>query len=327
MTDIIDRYVYQVGRYVAPKERADIQAELRSQIQDQLDDRFGESPTEDDIVATLKALGDPRTMAASYGTQQYLVGPELYPLMMHGLRIGLMVVPTVVVIVSVVAAVFSENYTVIGLLFSTIVGALQASIVFVGIVVLVFAVLQYEGTAPMLRKTDFNPGDLPPVAATDSTDQSEIAVTLAFTAFELVILLYFIAVGGLTLRINLSNPGAVIPAPMPWMVTLSIILLVQIGILLLVVGRNRWTFGQWVANSLLDLAGVACLYFVLFQPLFSSIADRISPFRTLPFLDSMPILITLTVGLVVLLTNIQKAVVLWGARGVHEPVKVRPVRQ
>ena len=47
MTELIERYVHQVGRYLPPKERAEIEAELRSQIQDQLDDRYAGSPTPD----------------------------------------------------------------------------------------------------------------------------------------------------------------------------------------------------------------------------------------------------------------------------------------
>jgi hypothetical protein len=88
MSELIERYVHQVGRYLPNKERAEIQAELRSQIQDQLDDRYEGAPTQADVAAVLKELGDPRRMAASYGGEQYLVGPDLYPVMMMVLRRG-----------------------------------------------------------------------------------------------------------------------------------------------------------------------------------------------------------------------------------------------
>ena len=55
--------------------RDSIEAELRSQIQDQLEDRYGDDPTEAEVAAVLAELGDPRRMAASYGGEQYLVGP------------------------------------------------------------------------------------------------------------------------------------------------------------------------------------------------------------------------------------------------------------
>ena len=32
MADLVERYIYEVGRYLPKKERAEIQAELRSQI-------------------------------------------------------------------------------------------------------------------------------------------------------------------------------------------------------------------------------------------------------------------------------------------------------
>ena len=83
MSELIERYVHQVGRYLPSKERAEIQAELRSQIQDQLEDRYEGAPTQTDVAAVLKELGDPRRMAASYGGEQYLVGPDLYPCLLY----------------------------------------------------------------------------------------------------------------------------------------------------------------------------------------------------------------------------------------------------
>ena len=71
MSELVERYVHQVGRYLPNKEREEIQAELRSQIQDQLDDRYEGAPTETDVAAVLKELGDPRRM-----NQQQDVGPK-----------------------------------------------------------------------------------------------------------------------------------------------------------------------------------------------------------------------------------------------------------
>jgi len=50
MTELVERYVHQVGRYLPPQKRAEIEAELSSQINDQLDDRFAGRPTQQDVA-------------------------------------------------------------------------------------------------------------------------------------------------------------------------------------------------------------------------------------------------------------------------------------
>ena len=97
MTDLVERYVYKVGSYLPESEREEVQNELRSLIQDQLDDRFKGAPTQDDVVELLKEFGDPRQMAASYGREQYLIGPDLYPTMMYVLQRGWVWVPIMTV--------------------------------------------------------------------------------------------------------------------------------------------------------------------------------------------------------------------------------------
>jgi hypothetical protein len=77
----IDRYVYDVGRRLPRKERDDVEAELKSNLHDTLDDRTKGQPTDEDEVALLKEFGPPEKVAASYRpASQYLIGPDLYPI-------------------------------------------------------------------------------------------------------------------------------------------------------------------------------------------------------------------------------------------------------
>ncbi|HRO25711.1 MAG TPA: hypothetical protein PLR07_15595, partial [Promineifilum sp.] len=136
MSDLIERYVHQVGRHVPQKERAEITAELRSQIQDQLDDRYEGAPTADNIADVLRELGDPRAMALSYGGAQYLIGPELYPVMMSVLQRGWIIVPVVVALVNLVIGLFSaDGSNFVSLLVRLILNVLQSLWIFTAIVV------------------------------------------------------------------------------------------------------------------------------------------------------------------------------------------------
>jgi hypothetical protein len=266
---MINRYVHQVGLYVRPKERAEIEAELRSQIQDELEDRYGSAPTSDDIAAVLKQLGDPRTMAASYGDEQYLVGPDLYPFLMMVLRFGLPLVPGVVVVANLVGAALNPQGTDwLSLLVGSFFTAGQMAIIFFAAVVGIFALLQ-QHTAEFMEAAvphEFDPLKLPPVDEPGTVDRLESSVGIALGTLVAIALLYFLQAGGLTLRFNLSDPGDVLPVPTPWLIVLLITTVANVALNLWALVRRRWTFGTWLAQMSLELAGAVGLYHVLLNP-------------------------------------------------------------
>ena len=80
--DLVDRYVHEVGRRLPRRSRSDIEAEIRSTIEDMLDgyaEKQGSEVDEDMVVEVLREFGQPEKVAASYHTgKQYLIGPELF---------------------------------------------------------------------------------------------------------------------------------------------------------------------------------------------------------------------------------------------------------
>src|SRR5258706_14658181 len=81
--NLLDRYVTEVGNHLPRKGRADIEAEIRSTLQDMLDDRSqatGQPIDEAMMGAVLKEYGAPTKVAATYQTPRYLIGPRLYPI-------------------------------------------------------------------------------------------------------------------------------------------------------------------------------------------------------------------------------------------------------
>lgn len=316
MSELIDRYVHQVGQYVHPKERREIEAELRSQIQDQLDDRYGGSATEGEVVAALKQLGDPRTMAASYSGGQYLVGPELYPVMMTVLRFGLPLVPSVVVIVNLIGAALSpDGANWLGLLIGSLFTAAQAALLFIGVVVGFFAILQHSGeTLWGNDKQPFDPLQLPPADDAHSVDRFEASVGIATGTLVSIALLYYLQVGGLTLRFNLNDPGEVLPVPVGWLV---VVLLTAFGGVLLSLWallRRRWTLTTWGVQSALNLLGAVGLYFVLFRPILGRLLDSAPALGDYLSLDSAALMLTLSTVVVIALANGYKLIRLWQHR-------------
>jgi hypothetical protein len=316
MTELIDRYVHQVGLYVRPKERAEIEAELRSQIQDKLDDRYGGSPTPTDVAAVLKQLGDPRTMAASYSGEQYLVGPELYPFMMTVLRFGLPLVPAVVVIANIVGAALSpEGADWLGLLIGSILTAAQAALIFFAIVVIFFAILQQTSEKlPETSKAGFDPLKLPAVDDPGAVDRVESGVGSAIGTLVGIAILYYLQVGGLTLRFNLSDPGEVLPVPTVWLGVLVITTFGAVFLNLWALIRRRWTLSMWLTQAVLELVGAVGLYYVLLRPVTQRVTQELPELSAQLPLDQLPAIITLITVVIMVLANGGKLIRLWQQR-------------
>ena len=94
-TNLIDTYVSEVGRRLPKKTRTDIEAEIRSILEDMLEERSQKTrkPADDEMTfEVLKAYGAPEKVAATYLGDRYLIGPQLYPIFMLVLRIVLIVI-------------------------------------------------------------------------------------------------------------------------------------------------------------------------------------------------------------------------------------------
>lgn len=81
--EILERYLYAVGRWLPKKQRKDIQDELKSSVLDTLESAYGkkETYTDDEVSQVIKDLGSPWKVAAGYtGLTDRLIGPELLPI-------------------------------------------------------------------------------------------------------------------------------------------------------------------------------------------------------------------------------------------------------
>ena len=89
INDLLDRYLQAIGDHLPAASRADVLAELRANLQAQIDDRAEELNrplTEPEVAAILKEHGRPILVAARYLPQQYLIGPAIFPYYLMTLR-------------------------------------------------------------------------------------------------------------------------------------------------------------------------------------------------------------------------------------------------
>jgi hypothetical protein len=146
---LINRYVSEVGkRLPLVKGRKDIEKELRSTLEDMLEDRaqkVGRAKDEAMEIDLLKEYGSPQEVAATYNPQPYLIGPRMFPFFLMVLKIVTAVISIVLLVLTgVKIATMSpmagpEFAKAIG---EGLLGILSAAIAAFGNIVLVFAILE-----------------------------------------------------------------------------------------------------------------------------------------------------------------------------------------
>src|SRR5512135_936623 len=95
MDTLIDRYLNAVSDLLPTNLRKDTVTEIRTLIQDALDDRSKTErrPIDDQMMAdVLKQFGPPEKIVAPYLPEKYLIGPRLFPTFLMVLKIALPII-------------------------------------------------------------------------------------------------------------------------------------------------------------------------------------------------------------------------------------------
>ncbi len=88
--ELLDRYLEAVRRHLPWLRQDDIIAELRANLEAQLEDKeaeLGRKMTDAEMEDWLKQMGSPLQVAARYQPQQFLIGPALFPIYRFVLRL------------------------------------------------------------------------------------------------------------------------------------------------------------------------------------------------------------------------------------------------
>ena len=233
--DLIDRYVYEVGRHIPRRKRGDILEELRSLLVDTLEDHFGEDPSESQVEHLLKEFGRPRDVAASYYPQsQYLVGPTLYPLfrMVAGIVVAA-VLGAQVIAWFVGVFIAGETFSVLEMI-SSLVNSVPNSL---GWVLITFMLLQYFDAKPYLEEETWDPKKLPEIVPGEEVKRGETIVGLVFGMFFLALVTFFPQwIGFITTPGGNFYPNPVI---LDNLLLVRIALAAGVGLNLFMLWRNR----------------------------------------------------------------------------------------
>jgi hypothetical protein len=203
MDEMIAAYVTEVGRRLPEKQRADIEREIRSMIEDTLEDESrtqGRPVDEELVVSVLKRLGSPEKLAASYAPPRYLVGPELYPSYVLSLKLVLGIVLLLSAIGLAVTAALGAGQgsgadAPVALLRGLGLGGLNlinVGIQVFGMVTIIFAIIQWAAPgfkAPAVSP-EFDPRQLKIVAEPESEPFRPLNLAIGMTLPLLALALF-----------------------------------------------------------------------------------------------------------------------------------------
>jgi len=273
--NLIDKYIAEVGKYLPRRNQADIQAEIRSTLEDMLEERKQAQGTADDamVIELLKEYGAPRKVAESYVGPRYLIGPRMYPIFELVTRI----VVTVLFALAVVALGLGlARSTLTGPEFlktvgESALGLLSGLITAFGNIVLVFAILERTLPAKEFEKEteEWNPADLANEPDPDRVKFGEQIVGIFFLILFLVIFNLYPGIIGFGF-FNESNWVFISPvlteaffSYLPW---LNILTVLQIGFNVYLLRQGIWNTGLRILNIGLELAGIALAVIMLRGP-------------------------------------------------------------
>lgn len=272
--NLIEQYVTEVGKNLPRKNRLDIEAELRSTLEDMLEDRSQQTghPVDDAMMEELLIeYGAPRDVAATYQTHPYLIGPRMFPIYTLVLKIVLFAVTlglSIATIVSLVNSSFSspELLKAFGEFAASLISALLAAF---GNVTIIFAIIERAVPATEFGdKEAWTPAELTREPEPNQVKLGEAIASIVFTAAALFILNYYPQVVGIWNNTNgtwnqIAGLSDAFFRYLPW-INLSGILTIALNIWLIRLGH--WdVLTRWM-HIILQVVGIAIAFALLRGP-------------------------------------------------------------
>lgn len=261
--DLLERYVYAVASNLPKGERQDVARELRSLIEDMVEERAGvASPAAEEgaLVEVLRDLGQPALVAERYGQPRpYLVGPTYYPIFKTVTSIVTLVLTVLFVGATVLSLVFGQQPPEAQLeaLGKSLLQFGTSLLTNVGIIVLVFAVIERVAGPQASEEADWDPRKLPSINDPARLDRADTAFELGFDLLGLAVFNYLVQRG--TPVILLDSPQVTTfwvkftPAFLAWAPWIVATFVVSIALNLFLLWRGYWETMSRLASLAIGL--------------------------------------------------------------------------
>ncbi|MGA9583856.1 MAG: hypothetical protein WBQ95_00935 [Terracidiphilus sp.] len=173
--ELLDRYLQAVKKYLPTRRQDDIIAELRANMESQIEDKeseLGRPLTQGEMEDLLRKMGSPVIVASRYQPQQYLIGPTLFPLYLYVLRVvalWTLIIYSLVIVVVIPLTSPDHSDIAASLLHTPGVLINVAAWVTLIFVAFEFFAARYPEKCPPLAcfADNWNPSSLPPLEKAD----------------------------------------------------------------------------------------------------------------------------------------------------------------
>ena len=295
---LLDRYVNAVGKRLPRNLRGDIETEIRSTLEDMVEDRSRKTglPADENMVKdVLVEYGAPDKVAAAYLPERYLIGPRLFPIFTLVLKVVFGVLAVLALIGFGIRAGTAGPLTVdsfAGILVEFAVKAFTGLISAFGNIVLVFAILQWVLPASEFEDeqqgTQWDPASLEAEPEPDRVGLWEPVWTIIFTVAAIVIFNFYPQIVGIGFFSNGQLTGEWRSVPilsaaffsyLPW---LNILWGAQIVLSLVLLRHGRWSPPSRVFNIVMNVADIALANAMLLGPSLISVTPEALQSGVLP---------------------------------------------
>ncbi len=269
METLVERYLAAVSDLLPANHRKDTVTEIRSLIQDALDDRSKAEgrPVDDDMTAeVLKQFGPPEKIVAPYLPEKYLIGPRLFPIFLLVLQIALPILAALSLVgfwagynyAGVINEVqlFTDIAKSLGGAFTTVLSAF-------GNIVLIFAILQwaipeFRMPAKPEKEEQWDPHSLKAISQPDRIKRGELLTEIFFCMVGLIVVTVYLGQGGLYIYNNgqwvfTSVLTATFTRFIPW---IDLLLVVNIILDIILLRRGAWELGTRLFSTALYAANI-----------------------------------------------------------------------
>ncbi len=278
--ELLDRYLQAVKKHLPWQRQDDIIAELKTNLEAQLEDKeaeLGRPLTNSEIEAWLKKMGAPFQVAARYFPQQYLIGPAVFRMYWLVLRLAVSWAVIINLFVSGVQLIVNNSSpNAVGDAILRIPGVIMSVAAWV---TLIFAAIEFGATHYPSRLQaltgdtfDWSSGALPPVESRSTSGKQlrSYAYAVAEVVFGFIALVWLLLIpqhpyllmgpGAYYLQ---ASPFQAAPVwiPVYWcIVALNVIQVGWRGIDLI---RGRWSGPRRAQHFVVKILGLVPLVLVL----------------------------------------------------------------
>lgn len=274
--EIIDRYLHEVGRHLPRKLRADVQVELRTLLQETLEERARATPRAPEAslaMQVLREFGAPEEVAARYAPQpRYLIGPRFYSTYLLIVKIIVIVLAAVFAGMVAVAAIASRGPVAPlepGRVLKMLWAFTSSGIFNLAILTLVFAIVERVQPRPEPEAPPWDPSELPAVDDPDQISPAGMVVGMYFILAFAVLFNFYpewvgiagFSAGQVTWRLSLLRPEFTMHMPL-----INLWWGLDFALALVVLRHGRWRRETRWAEFGLGLFGAVILVLIVLGP-------------------------------------------------------------